>query len=82
MTILMILACDYANSKFQHWVPILVILCDGERFEFLVYDSGTQSIHSSGLTIGVFDVKRSPEFFLPSVKKSKATHNLTSFFQH
>jgi hypothetical protein len=27
--------CDYANSKIDHWVPVLAILCDGERFEFM-----------------------------------------------
>jgi hypothetical protein len=29
-------ACDYANSKAKHWVPILAILCDGLSFEFVV----------------------------------------------
>ena len=41
--------CDYANSKIQHWVPILAILCDGEKFEFLAYDSGIKSVYSSNI---------------------------------
>ena len=46
-TLLIILACDYLNSKREHWVPVLAILCDGEKFEFLVYDSVIKSVYSS-----------------------------------
>jgi hypothetical protein len=81
MTLLIIPACDYANSKRQHWVPILAILCDGEKFEFLVYDSGIKSIYTSGQVMGVLDVRREPDLLIPSLKKSKVTNNLPAF-QH
>ena len=73
---LTILACDYLNSKRQHWVPILAILCDGERFEFLVYDSGTQSIYSSRMVTGVLDLEDKPDLLVPSLKQSKVANNL------
>jgi hypothetical protein len=79
MTLLIILACDYANSKYQHWVPILAILCDGERFEFLVYDSGIKSIYASGAVIGVSDVRNEPGLLIPSLKRSKVIDNLPPF---
>ena len=62
-------ACDYANSKTQHWVPILAILCDGYMFEFLVYDSGTKSVYSSETVTGVVDMKGEPHLFVSSIKK-------------
>jgi hypothetical protein len=77
--LLIILACDYANSKRQHWVPILAILCDGEKFEFLVYDSCIKSIYSSGRIIGVLDVRNEPELLIPSLRKSKVINNLPAF---
>jgi hypothetical protein len=46
-------ACDYANLKGSHWVPILSVLCDGTNFEFFVYDSGDRPIHSSGRIPGI-----------------------------
>jgi len=67
-----LLACDYANSKLQHWVPILAILCDGEKFEFLVYDSGLKSVYSSGKVAGVFEDDDNPDSFATSLKKSKS----------
>jgi hypothetical protein len=79
MTLLTISACDYANSKYQHWVPILAILCDGEKFEFLVYDSGIKSIYSSGRVVGVSDVRNAPELLIPSLRSSKVTNNLPPF---
>ena len=81
MTLLIILACDYANSKLQHWVPILAILCDGEIFEFLVYDSGIKSIYASGRVTGVSDFRNKPELLITSLKESKVTNNLPAF-QH
>ena len=77
MTLLRILACDYLNSKRQHWVPILAILCDGEKFEFLVYDSGVKSVYSSQMVTGVLDLADSPELLAPSLKKSKVANNLS-----
>jgi hypothetical protein len=79
MTLLIILACDYANSKRQHWVPILAILCDGEKFEFLIYDSGIKSIYSSGVATGVLDFRNEPDLLIPSLKRSKVTDNLPAF---
>ena len=73
MTLLTISACDYANSKHQDWVPILAILCDGEKFEFLVYDSGIKSIYASGRVAGVSDIRNEPELLIVSLKKSKVT---------
>jgi hypothetical protein len=80
ITILMVLACDYANSKRQHWVPILAIVCDGRDFEFLVYDSGTKSIYSTRSIIGVVDVRNSNDLLLPSVKRSKVADNCLPLF--
>jgi hypothetical protein len=71
MTLLIILACDFANSKRQHWVPILAILCDGEKFEFLVYDSGVKSVYSSGMVAGVFEDNNIPNSFATSLKRGK-----------
>ena len=79
MTLLIILACDYLNSKLQHWVSVLAILCDGEKFGFLVYDSGIKSIYSPGMAIGVSDIRNEPDLLLPSLKKSKVANNLPSF---
>jgi hypothetical protein len=44
---------DYANRKEGHWVPILAILCDGNTFEFFVYDSGDKLVYSSGRIPGI-----------------------------
>jgi hypothetical protein len=63
-------ACDYANSKRRHWVPILAILCDGEKFEFLVYDSGIKSVYSSGMVTGVVDMKGKSQRFLATLKET------------
>ena len=63
-------ACDYANRKSEHWVPILAILCDGEKFEFLVYDSGSQSVYSSGTAAVVIDQDTKPLLFLSSLKET------------
>jgi len=79
MTLLIILACDYVNSKRQHWVPILAILCDGEKFEFLVYDSVIKSVYSSGMIEGVVDIQSSPHRLVPSLKMSKVANNLLPF---
>ncbi|KAJ5515633.1 hypothetical protein N7527_007193 [Penicillium freii] len=51
-------ACDYANLKEGHWVPVLAILCDGSNFEFLVYDSADKAICSSGRTSGIVAPER------------------------
>jgi hypothetical protein len=63
-------ACDYVNSKSGHWAPILAILCDGEKFEFLVYDSGIKSIYSSEPVTGLVDMTNDPDLFLSSLKKT------------
>jgi hypothetical protein len=76
MTLLIILACDYLNSKRDHWVPILAILCDGEKFEFLVYDSVIKSVYASRMTRGVLDLPDSNELLAPSLKRGKITDNL------
>jgi hypothetical protein len=70
-TLLITLACDYVNSMDQHWVPILAILCDGEKFEFLVYDSVIKSVYSSRLATGVLDLPDRPELLAPSLKSGK-----------
>ena len=71
LLIILMLACDYVNSKHQHWVPILAILCDGEKFEFLGYDSVIKSVYSSGMATGVMDFSNRPKFLAPSLKESK-----------
>ena len=77
LLIVLVLACDYVNSKDQHWVPILAILCDGEKFEFLVYDSVIKSVYASRMATGVLDLPDSNELLAPSLKKGKvANHNL------
>jgi hypothetical protein len=81
MTLLIILACDYANSKGQHWVPILAIVCDGEKFEFLVYDSVIKSVYSSGVVTGVVDQKKKSHLLVPTLKESKVMDNLPPTFR-
>jgi hypothetical protein len=71
-----ILACDYVNSRNQHWVPILAILCDGEKFEFLVYDSGIKSVYASRMATGVLDLPDNNELLAPSLKRGKVADNL------
>jgi hypothetical protein len=71
---LIILACDYVNSKDQHWVPILAILCDGEKFEFLVYDSVIKSVYASRMATGVLDLPDSNELLAPSLKRGKVAN--------
>ena len=63
-------AFDYANYKFRHWVPILAILCDGERFEFMVYDSGSKHVYSSGVVTGLVDRVGKPQLFALSIKET------------
>ncbi|KAI9764421.1 MAG: hypothetical protein M1840_008444 [Geoglossum simile] len=63
-------ACDYANSKVQHWVHILAILCDGEKFDFLVYDSGSKSVYSSETVTGLVDRAGRPNLLVLSLKES------------
>jgi hypothetical protein len=75
-TLLTILACDHLNSKRDHWVPVLAILCDGEKFEFLVYDSGIKSVYASRMTTAVFDLPDNDELLAPSLKKGKVANNL------
>ena len=70
------IACDYANSKYQHWVPILAILCDGEKFDFFVYDSGSKSVYSSGMITGVVDMEGEPDLLVSSLKKSRVVNIL------
>jgi hypothetical protein len=70
------IACDYANLKYRHWVPILAILCDGEKFEFFVYDSGIKSVYSSGMVTGVADYKGDPDLLVSSLKKSRVANIL------
>ncbi|KAI9760483.1 MAG: hypothetical protein M1840_002411 [Geoglossum simile] len=71
-------ACDYENSKYDLWVPVLAILCNGLSFEYLVYDSGTKSIYSSGMVTGVLDLHGKPELFLPSLKET--TERIFDYF--
>ena len=79
MTLLIILACDYLNAKAQHWVPILAVLCDGNQFEFMVYESGVKSIYSSGEIPGVSDFRNNPDLLAPSLKRSKVASSLPLF---
>jgi len=62
--------CNYVNLKVRHWVPILLILCDGYDFEFLVYDSGIKSVYSSGFVTGLWDKVGQPKRFLESLKET------------
>ena len=57
-------------------MPILAILCDGEKFEFLVYDSVIKSVYTSRMTTAVFDLPDNNELLIPSLKKGKITNNL------
>jgi hypothetical protein len=79
-TLLIILACDYQNLKCEYWTPILAILCDGEKFEFLVYDSVLKSVYSSQIATGVLDLPDMPEHLAPSLKRGKVTNNLYLIF--
>jgi hypothetical protein len=80
LIILMIIACDFLNSKLRYWVPILAILCDGANFEFLVFDSGIKSVYSSGRQLGVIDEKSQNDLFAPSLKKSKVAKFISYLF--
>ena len=65
-------ACDYANLNVSHWVPILAVLCDGNNFEYLVYDSGDRLIYSSGRKVGIqSDELGDKTLLLASLKWSK-----------
>jgi hypothetical protein len=65
-------ACDYANSKSGHWVPLLAILCDGNNFEYFVYDSVDKLVYTSGRVTGIIsDDQESQSVFLLSVEKNK-----------
>ena len=64
-------ACDYANPKVQHWVPVLAILCNEDRFEFLVYESSSKCVYSSGIVAGLVDRTDLPHLFLLSIKSTK-----------
>ncbi|KAE8380167.1 hypothetical protein BDV26DRAFT_258102 [Aspergillus bertholletiae] len=46
-------ASDYANMRQGLWVPILAILCDGNNFEFFVFDSSAKRIYSSRRVPGI-----------------------------
>jgi len=71
-----LLACDYLNSKHGHWVPVLAILCDGEKFEFLVYDSAIESVYASRMVTAVWDLPDRNELLAPSLKEGKVANNL------
>jgi hypothetical protein len=79
ITLLIISASDYVNSKIQHWVPVLAIICDGENFEFLVLDSGIKSVYSTGVVTGVIDRRRRPGLLMPTLKESKVANHLLLF---
>jgi hypothetical protein len=79
ITLLTILASDYVNSKIQHWVPVLAIICDGENFEFLVLDSGIKSVYSTGVITGMVDRRRRPGLLMPTLKESKVANHLPPF---
>lgn len=69
------IACDYANYKDGHWVPILAILCDGNNFEYFVYDSGNKRVYTSGRVTGIIsDEQESTAEFLYPTKKSRLFH--------
>ncbi|KAN0067920.1 hypothetical protein V8E54_013848 [Elaphomyces granulatus] len=62
-------ACDYSNANAEHWTPILAILCDGEKFFFMVYDSGDRAIYQSQNVItGLVDREGYPLLFLRSIQ--------------
>jgi hypothetical protein len=63
-------ASDYVSSKDHHWVPILGILCDGEKFDFFVFDSWSKSVYSPENVTGVFDVKGKHKLFVSSLKET------------
>ena len=71
LTVMRVVACDYSNMKAEHWVPILGILCDGKTFQFIVYDSGSKSVHSSRVVTGLIDMKNNPRLYLLSMKACK-----------
>jgi hypothetical protein len=66
-----IIACDYTNSKYGLWVPVLAILCDREKFKFFVYDSAERAVYSSGIRTGIIERENKTELFLLSIKGGK-----------
>ncbi|KAN0073248.1 hypothetical protein V8E54_008468 [Elaphomyces granulatus] len=64
-------ACDYANLKRGYWVPILAILCDGNNFEFFVYDSADKAVYSSDWRVGIVSEPQGSQLdLLLSTKKT------------
>ncbi|KAN0070542.1 hypothetical protein V8E54_011411 [Elaphomyces granulatus] len=72
-------ACDYANLKGGHWVPILAILCDGDNFEFFVYDSADRLIYSSGRIPGIIFNERGDKLDL-LISTKRTTEYLFDWF--
>lgn len=71
-SLMFLIACDYANLKAGHWVPILAILCDGNNFEYLVYDSSDKLVYTSGCIPGVTSKQKQNEMdLLFTVKQSE-----------
>jgi hypothetical protein len=65
-------ACDYANLKRGYWVPILAILCDGNNFEFFVYDSADKAVYSSDWKVGIVSEPQGSQLdLLLSTKKGE-----------
>jgi hypothetical protein len=40
-------ACDFKNSLYNYWCPLLGVLTDGQTFQLFVYDSSTRKVTSS-----------------------------------
>ncbi|OXV06001.1 hypothetical protein Egran_06231 [Elaphomyces granulatus] len=72
-------ACEYANLKGGHWVPILAILCDGDNFEFFVYDSVDRLIYSSGRIPGIIFKERGDKLDL-LISMKRTTEYLFDWF--
>ncbi|OJJ86585.1 uncharacterized protein ASPGLDRAFT_33486 [Aspergillus glaucus CBS 516.65] len=70
--------CDYSNGRAGHWTPILVVLCDGRNFEYIVMNSSDRKIYSTGWTPGIQADTRDKSRLLLSLKR--VTENLFDWF--
>ncbi|KAL2864582.1 uncharacterized protein BJX67DRAFT_360907 [Aspergillus lucknowensis] len=63
-------ACDFANQKEGYWTPILAVLCDGINLEFMVFDSSSKTVYTSGWAFALMLECENEVDFIKSVKRT------------
>jgi len=51
-------ACDFKNSLYNYWCPLLGVLMDGQTFQLFVYDSSTRKVTSSEYILMIHETTR------------------------